>query len=438
MREATSPKTVRSPADERARRNFQPVVLGQAVSLFGDYIAYFTLPWLIVTMTGRPQDLGLTAAAETLPLLLFGFFAGVILDRKDIRRILIAADGFRAVIFLLLALAVAADWVEPWIVFLAAFGVGSFSVFFDAGLNALLPSVVGEELLVEANARMSVARNVAWTFGPAIGGLIVAQSGDFAPAFVLNAATFVVSGALLLRVRELHATEKARTPDLKDALLRGLKFIAKQPHLRWATLGAAGTNFLFAPLEALLVLFVSDRLADSMTLPGVLDDWFQGAAEVGLFLALQAAIGAVGVIAAPRLVTALGLGRMYVIGLVMLGGGFFIVAGSSSFWAVIPAGIALTGVGWVNVAFITMRQRLTPDRLLGRVMAATRTISYLLIPLGAAAGGFLAESIGLVAIYRTGAFIVGGLAIVLAVGPLGRQAVPDGVGAEIELVGDAE
>jgi MFS family permease len=416
------------------RANLNPVVLGQAVSLFGDYVAYFTLPWLIVTLTGRPQDLGLTAAAETLPLLLFGFVAGVVLDRTDIRRILIAADGFRAVVFLVLAVAVAADWVEPWLVFAAAFAVGSFSVFFDAGLNALLPSVVGEELLVDANARLSMARNLAWTFGPAVGGLIVAQAGGFGPAFVINAGTFVVSAALLIRVRELQAVEKAKAPDLKDALLRGLSFLAAQTHLRWATLGAATTNFLFAPLEALLVLFVDRRLADSLSLPGVLDTWFQGAAVVGLFLALQAAIGAVGVILAPRLVESLGLGRMYVLGLVMLGGGFLLVAGSRSFWAVVPAGVALTGVGWVNVAFVTMRQRLTPERLLGRVMATTRTISYLLIPLGAAAGGFLAESIGLVSIYRTGALVIFVVAVALALGPLGRRPVPDGPPVDVGLV----
>ncbi len=298
----------------------------------------------------------------------------------------------------------------------------------------MLPSVVGEELLVETNARLSMARNLAWTFGPAVGGLIVAQAGGFGPAFVLNACTFIVSAAFLMRIRELRVQERARTPRLKDALMRGLRFLVAQPHLRWATLGAAAANFLFAPLEALLVLFVSDRITDTITLPGILSEWFQGAAEVGLFLALQAAIGAVGVILAPRLVDRLGLGRMYVVGLVMLGGGFFVVAGSTSFWAVVPAGIALTGVGWVNVAFVTMRQRLTPDRLLGRVMAATRTISYLLIPAGAAAGGFLAESIGLVSIYRTGAFIVFGVAVVLALGPLGRTAVPDGPPADVELV----
>jgi MFS family permease len=422
--------------------NLQPIVLGQAVSLFGDYIAYFTLPWLIVTMTGRPQDLGLTAAAETVPLLLFGFLAGVVLDRSNIRRILVAADGLRAVVFLVLALAVAADWIEPWIVFLAAFAVGSFSAFFDAGLSALLPSVVGADILIDTNARLSMARNLAWTFGPAVGGLIVAQGGGFAPAFVVNAATFAVSGALLMRVKELYPAAKSHAPRIRDALGRSLRFIAGQPHLRWATLGAAGTNFLFAPLEALLVLFVSDRLAGSMTLPGVLSEWFQGAAEVGLFLALQAAIGAVGVIIAPRLAEAVGLGRLYVLGVVMLGGGFLVVAGSTSFWAVIPAGVALTGVGWVNVAFITMRQRMTPERLLGRVMAATRTVSYLLIPMGAAAGGFLAESIGLVAIYQWGAVIIGVLAVVLAVGPLGRTPLPAGppedshhAGAQIDAAG---
>ena len=404
----------------RARPNMQPIILGQGVSLFGDYIAYFTIPWLVVTLTGRPQDLGLTAAAETLPLLLFGFVAGVVLDKANMRRVLIVADGFRALIFLSLAIAVAADWVEPWVVFLAAFLVGSSSAFFDAGLHALLPSVVAADQLVAANARLSIARNMAWTLGPAIGGVIVASGGGFAPAFVLNAATFVVSAAFLIQVKELRAPARSEAPQLWAALGRSLQFISRQVHLRWATLGAAVTNLLFAPLKALLVLFVSRHLTGTMALPGFLDNWFHGAAEVGHFLGVQAAIGAVGVTVAPRLAGALGLGRMYVVGLIMLGGGFFLVASSASFWAMIPAGIALTGVGWVNVAFITMRQRLTPEHLLGRVMAATRTISYLLIPAGAAAGGFLAGSIGLQEIYRAGAIVIGGLAVVLAFSPLGR------------------
>lgn len=406
----------------RARRNLRPVVVGQAISLFGDYIAYFTLPWLVVTLTGRPQDLGLTAAFETLPLLLFGFAAGVLLDRADIRRVLVYTDMLRALVFVFLAIAVAGDFIRPEIVFAAAFVLGSMSVLFESGLNALLPIVVGEDLLLTTNTRLSVARNLALSLGPAVGGLLVV-SGGFAPAFMLDALTFLVSAAFLMQVRELRRPERYRAPGFVDAMAQGIRFVARQVHLRWATFGAAVVNLVFAPLEALLVLFVRDRLAGQLQLPGVLDDWFQGAAEVGLFIAVQAAIGAIGVLVAPRAVRVFGLGPTYLLGLLMFGGGFLVVSFSSDFLAVIPAGFALAGLGWTNVAFTTMRQELTPDRLLGRVMASTRTLSWLLIPLGASMGGFIAAEVGLRPVYVAGSLMVLATALILALGPLGHTPI---------------
>ena len=109
---------------------------------------------------------------------------------------------------------------------------------------------------------------------------------------------------------------------------------------------------------------------------------------------------------------------MYVFGMLGLGFGFGIVSTMSTIWAVIPAGIALAGVGWVNVAFFTLRQKMTPEELLGRVIAASRTLSWMLIPVGAALGGALAEQIGLVPIYLFGSFGVIGLAAILLGTPL--------------------
>lgn len=398
------------------------MVVGQAVSLFGDYIAYFTLPWLVVTLTGRPQDLGLTAAFETLPLLLFGFAAGVLLDRTNIRRLLIYTDLVRAAVFVALAVAVGADVIAPEGVFLAAFVLGTMSVLFESGLNALLPMVVGDELLLIANTRLSVARNVALSLGPAVGGLLVV-TGGFAPAFLLDALTFLVSAGFLIQVRELRRPAQQQNPAFVDAMAQGIRFVARQVHLRWATFGAAVVNLVFAPLEALLVLFVRDNLSGHLDLPGVLDDWFQGAGEVGLFIAVQAAIGAAGVLVAPRAVRSLGLGKTYLVGLTLFGGGFLVVAFSTDFLAVIPAGVALAGVGWTNVAFTTMRQELTPDLLLGRVMASTRTLSWLLIPIGASMGGFIADSVGLEPVYITGSLLVLAVALLLALGPLGHTPI---------------
>ena len=100
------------------------------------------MPLFVVHLTGKGFDLGLTAAAETIPTVLFGFTAGVFLDRFAIKPILVGADILRAIAFVLLAFGAATDSAMPWMVFLAAFIVGSLATFFNSGLEALLPSVI--------------------------------------------------------------------------------------------------------------------------------------------------------------------------------------------------------------------------------------------------------------------------------------------------------
>jgi len=409
----------------RARLNMPPIVIGQAVSLFGDYIAYVTLPLLVLSITGRPEDLGLVAAAETLPLLLFGLVAGVVLDRYAIRRIIILSDVLRAAIFFGLAALVATRDIEVWVVFVAAFLVGSLSLVFDSGLQALLPALTGDSYLVDINSRLSLARTLAWSIGPAIGGVLVASAGGFTLAFIVDGATFIVSALFLLRVRELRPVERARHTNIGQQLRRGIRFLFREPHLRWATLGAAAANLVFAPLEALLVLFVAERVTIAVTLPSSLEWLFRDQAQVGLFIALQAALGSVGVMLAPRVAARMSLGRMYIAGLALLGLGFGAVAILSSFWAVVPAAVAVAGVAWVNIAFVTMRQRLTPGFLLGRVTTAARTIALLPIPVAAAFGGYLAAEYGLVAVYLTGAILALAVTALLMLTPLWRRPVRD-------------
>ena len=409
----------------RARLNMPPIVFGQAVSLFGDYIAYVTLPLLVLSITGRPEDLGLVAAAETLPLLLFGLVAGVVLDRYAIRRILILSDALRAALFFGLAALVAVRDIQVWVVFAVAFLVGSLSLVFDSGLQALLPALTGDSYLVDINSKLSLARTLAWSIGPAIGGVLVASSGGFTLAFVVNGATFVVSAAFLLRVRELRPVERARHTNIGQQLRRGIRFLFREPHLRWATLGAAMANLVFAPLEALLVLFVAERVTVAVTLPSAIGWLFRDQAQVGLFIALQAALGSVGVMLAPRVAARWSLGRMYIAGLALLGVGFGAVALFSSFWSVIPAAVAVAGVAWVNIAFVTMRQRLTPSFLLGRVTTAARTIALLPIPVAAAFGGYLAAEYGLISVYFTGSILALAGTALLMLTPLWRRPVGD-------------
>jgi MFS family permease len=409
----------------RDQINLRPIVFGQAVSLFGDQIAYFTLPYFVVTLTGSALDLGLTSAFETLPMLLFGLAAGVYLDRARLRRTLVFADAARALAFLLLAVAIAADAARPLTVFGVAFVVGSMSVVFDSGLQALLPTALSDTVLVTANARLQLARTLAFILGPAVAGLLIARPGGFQLAFILNACTFLASAVFLTMVRTTEAPRVVHGR-FRAALGDGLGFLWGERRLRWATIGGAVTNLVFAPLEAVLVLFVTERLAGTVQPPAWLDWAFSAlAAEVGLFFALQAIIGSIGVAVAPAVARRMPLGRMFVLGLVMLGAGFLVVAFSSTFWAVIPAGVALTGVSWVNVALNTLRQRLTPADKLGRVIAASRTISWIGLPVGAATGGALADAFGLVPLYAAGSVLVIVVALALVATPLWSSTSPD-------------
>jgi hypothetical protein len=384
-----------------------PVVAGQTVSMFGDYIAFFTLPYFMLVLTGEALALGLTAFAETLPMLLFGLAAGVFLDRrKKLGRTLIGADLVRAGAFAFLAYAVGTSWMSSGIILVTAFLVGSMAVLFDSGLQSYMTQSLADNDLIRANSRLALARTLTLSVGPLVGGVIVTVGGGFAAAFMLNAATFVVSAIFLAFVRPVNAIPPRTHEPFSKAITSGLRVLFADDRLKWATIGGTLTNFVFQPLEALLVLFVAQEILGVETAGDVLT---QEGAAVGVFIAVQAAIGSVGVAFATTVSKRLSLGWMYIVGLSMLGGGFLLVVLMGNWFAVIPAGIAVTGVTWVNVALVTLRQRLAPPDQMGRVIAASRTLAWAGLPLGAALGGLLASQFGIVPVYLAGS--IGVLAV---------------------------
>ena len=161
-----------------AKKNLMPLVGGQAISLFGDYIALFTLPLFVLSLTGDALDLGLTAAAETLPVLLFGLAAGVFLDRR--RRLgmtLVSVDLIRALTFLVLAVGSYGEWIDETMVFAIAFLVGSMAVVFDSGLQAYMTRSLLPEDLITANTRLGFARTLSLSAAPLLAGSAILSRG---------------------------------------------------------------------------------------------------------------------------------------------------------------------------------------------------------------------------------------------------------------------
>jgi MFS family permease len=409
------------PADsaQAARRNVRWVLAGQSASLLGDYVALLALPLFVVHLTGSALDLGLTTALETVPTLLFGFAVGVLLDRAPLRRTVVIADLGRAVAFLSLALAAAAGVAEVWMVFLTAFVVGSLTVTFDSGFQAWLPTLAGEEALVAVNSRLQFVRSLAWTLGPPLAGFLAGSTAGFQTAFGLDAATFVLSALTLLLLVEI----RPRPIPIRDPWLvsfrQGISCLWRMPALRAATLAGTAANLVFVPMEALLVLFCQEQLGLT---EGALIGWFFGGHSL---------LGALGVIAAPVAARRLGLGRTFVCGLGAMGAGFLVLTVSApalsqlspqftTLWAIFPAGFAVTGVSLLNVAFTTLRQQLPPPELRGRVIAASRTLAWAGLPLGAVVGGVAGEAFGLPVVYTGSAAPIAAMALVLCTTSLWR------------------
>jgi MFS family permease len=404
--------TVDQPLTSQLGRQFNLLWFGQAISQVGDYIAYFTLPAFVSVLTNRASDFAAIFAAENIPTLLFGFSAGVLLDRVSLRFAALIADVGRAAAFLLLALYASTSAPSMWVFILLSFAIGSLAAGFNAALPSFLPSIVHKDRLTTANARLSFTQQVAFVGAPALGGLIVTIWG-FSVAFLINASTFVVSAVSLMLVRSARVKQTAATTrGFKEELAEGLRFVWREPMLRYATLAAAAGNVVFAFIESLLVLIGREVFG--------IDEFSQ----LGIVFGALGMGGVIGALTATRAIARLGLGRTVIAGMVLFALGLTGMALQASVVGVsIALLIAVVGIPWINVAIITIRQTRTPDHLLGRVTAASRSVAWGTLPIGALVAGYLTDEVLdlRTMTYLAPAFLAA-IAVGLAVTPLGRAA----------------
>jgi MFS family permease len=376
-----------------ARANFLALWGGQTVSLLGDAVAYVALPLFVAQLTRSALDLGLTATFETLPTLLLGFAAGVYLDRLRWRPVLVLADLVRAAAFLALSLAVTGSRVEIWMVFAVAFLTGSAKVFFDSGLQALIPSVVPDASLTRANSLLQISQSLTFPLGAALAGYLSVALG-FGAAFGFNALTFAVSALSLFLLRGVRPRPVVEERRFSRELREGVSYLWADIRLRLMTLAGALANLVVAPLEVTLVLLAEQQMGLEPS-------------RIGLLFAAIGLGSVTGAATTPYVTHRLGLGRTFVLGVILLGAGMFLASFATGFLGgASSVFLSFYGVSWVQVSLITYRQSFTPSWLLGRVTAASRTVAWASLPVGAALGGLLAEQIGVVTLFRTAPLLV--------------------------------
>lgn len=380
---------------------YRKVYAASAISNLGDGVAQIGYPWLASAVTRNPLLVAAVVVAQRLPWLLFTLPAGVITDRVDRRRAMIAMDVVRAVLTAAVAVAVLGlgdDLPAPdelasvegtrtglyLVVVAASLLLGCAEVLRDNSAQTILPAIVPAEHLERANGRMWSAEQVANTFvGPPLGSVLLAAS--FALPFVLDAGTFVVAAALMFLVAGQFrstpgpdADAEGRAPtSWTTELKEGVRWLWHHPLLRTLAIVLGVLNAIGSMQLGILVLFAQDVLHTSPL-------------EFAL-LSTGAALGAVagGYVAAP-IKEALGSGPTLWLTLVV-GVVVPIVAGATSTWWVVSVAFfffSIFSVTW-NVITVSLRQTIIPDHLLGRVNSVYRFFGWGMMPIGTALGGLL-------------------------------------------------
>ncbi|HEX2102794.1 MAG TPA: MFS transporter [Solirubrobacteraceae bacterium] len=237
-------------------RDFALLWLGMTISLLGDGIFLVAQAWQVYDLDNDPVALSLVGTAWTVGMVAFLLTGGIVSDRAERRKVLIAADLLRCAALVAMGVLSLTGGVEIWHLVALSLLIGAGEAFFGPAFGALVPDVVATEHLVQANALDQLVRQAAARLlGPALGGAVVALVGP-GTAFLIDAATFLLSAACIaaLQVRSLP---QARARSARRELREGLRFVRGQPWL-WATLVAASTGLLFflGPLEVLLPFIV--------------------------------------------------------------------------------------------------------------------------------------------------------------------------------------
>jgi MFS family permease len=369
---------------------FMKLWAGQSVSVVGDQIGALALPLVaVLVLDASATEMGLLTAMVWAPHLLFSLSAGLYVDRRARRRrIMIAADLGRAAVLASVPVAYAFDALTIEQLLAVAFAVGALSVYFDIAWATYFMRLVPREDVVEANAKLSATRSLSYVVGPPAAGGLVQLLG--APVAVLADALSFVGSALFLR--RIRAEEPPLPPPNGDSartrIAEGFRFLFGHEYLR-AFLGCFATiNFFNLAFAAIVVLFMARELDLSAGAIGVI----LGAAAVG---------GLVGTAVAPALGRRLGMGPALMVGAVLFPAPLvlFPLAGGPEpvVWAMLITGEFLSGAGVMvlDIHGNSLSLLMTPEEMRPRQTATFRFVNYGVRPLGALAGGVLAEAIGL-------------------------------------------
>jgi MFS family permease len=361
----------------RREPDYRRLLLATLGSGAGTYLAALALTVDVFDRTGSGTWVSALLIADFLPIIVIGLLLGPLVDRFSRRRLLVASDLARVAIFAALPFAESAGAI----VVLAALS-GIATGFFRPAVYAGMPNLVSDEDLPNANSILQAAENLTWMIGPVLGGVLIAAQGPEL-AYWLNAASFVISVLLLLRIpaHRLQAgtiESRGHWQDLGD----GIRFVL-------------GTRTLFAVLIVWNIVFLGNAAVNvgEVVLAKVSLD--AGNIGFGLLVGTSGLGLTIGSIAATGLLDRFGTRTGYACSISLMGIGFGIAAVAPTIGlAMIGVLIGSLGNGVAVVCNALLVQRAAPDELRGRVFTVIMSSNYAVFGLGMALAGPLVDEFG--------------------------------------------
>lgn len=368
---------------------FWRLLSASSISNLADGVLAIALPLVAIGITRSPIAIAGLSTAVALPWLLFSLLAGALVDRLDRRRILVVANLGRGALAVLLTAAMVLDVASMPLLYVVAFTLGTIETLADTTSQTILPGIVGTGQLTRANSRLFAVELGANQFvGPPLGGLLITLGAGV--ALGSPALLWVAAGLLLMRLPAVERPARAAGSTLRSEIAEGLRFLGGHRVLRRFAVMVGGFNFAASATSAVLVLqAVGEGSALGLSEPAF-----------GLLLTASAAGSLAGTAVATRLEQRLGPARL--LALTVPGSSLLVAApGLTEDVRLVAAAFLVGGMAIVvwNVVTVSMRQRITPDRLLGRLNSAYRLLAWGTRPLGALADGLLAEVAGLRSVF---------------------------------------
>lgn len=371
------------------RRDFRLFWFALGASATGDQVREFAIPLIAISVLHvSASDLGILGAAQWLPFLVLALPLGVIIDRHRRRSLLIASEVSRGLVTAALIVAIAADVLGFPILLVAVILLGVFTVIFEVGYQSVIPSLVPHSELGGANARTQATVAAAEIGGPGVGGVLLQAVGALG-TMAVTAGSYLFSAAALVTMRGGEPAPATTRRHFLRELRDGARHVIRDRYLR----ANVGFSAIYNPLAQWITLLLTLYAVRELGLEP---------AQVGLIFSA----GAVGALVGSALSTP--LTKRMTVGTILIGcaavecSALLFIPLVDPAWGPLAAVVVLSfvmacngmGTALSSVLLITIRQLRTPNGLLGRVNATMRTVTYGTIPLGALAGGFVAEWLG--------------------------------------------